>query len=128
MLLHDAKLYAIAYTCKTPIADVHDVDANGKFPAMSGWRERLERTIAERGETMRSASLKAKLGHNYVHGILKEDKDATVDRLLAICQALEVSPAFILLGQDAPPQVEELLLLMQASPERREAILALLRS
>jgi transcriptional regulator with XRE-family HTH domain len=76
---------------------------------------------------MRSASLRAGLGHNYIHGILKEDKDATVDRLLAICKALNVSPAFILLGQTAPPEVEELLLLMQANPERREAILALLR-
>ena len=128
MLCHARKIYAIADTGKTPIADVCGDHDDAMTFAMTDWRERLERTISERGETMRSASLKAGLGHNYIHGILKEDKDATVDRLLAICKALNVSPAFILLGQDAPPEVEALLLLMQNSPERRQAILALLRS
>ena len=128
MLCHGQNLYAIADTDKTPIADVRSKIGRAMEYAMADWRERLDRTISERGETMRSASLKAGLGHNYIHGILKEGKDSTVDRLLAICKALNVSPAFILLGQDAPPEAEALLLLMQNSPERRQAILALLRS
>lgn len=128
MLCHARNLYAIADTDKSSIADVRHEGEVAIDRVMADWRERLERTILERGETMRSASLKAGLGHNYIHGVLKEEKDATVDRLLAICKALNVSPAFILLGQDAAPEAEALLLLMQSSPERREAILALLRS
>lgn len=75
---------------------------------------------------MRSASLKAGLGHNYLHGIIKDGKDPTVERLMKVCSALNVSPAYILLG-DAPSEADDLLRLIQERPERLAAIVQLLR-
>lgn len=128
MLLMRENLFAIANAVNTSIADVREEHGSVTSWAMSAWRDRLAAAIEERGETMRSASLKASLGANYVHGILKDGKDPTVEKLLALCDALGVSPAYILLGEKMPPEVEALLLLMQSSKERREAILALLRT
>jgi transcriptional regulator with XRE-family HTH domain len=122
------KLFAIANAVKNSIADVRGEEASVIAFAMGTWRDRLAAAIEERGETMRSVSLKAKLGANYVHGVLKDGKDPTVEKLLAICQALNVSPAYVLIGETVPPEIEALLLLMQTSEARRKAILDLLRS
>lgn len=128
MLLMRKKVFAIANEGKSPIEDVHERTVAHMRTGMNEWRDRLAKAIEERGETMRSVSLKAGLGANYVHGILKDEKDPTVERLLAICQALNVSPAYILLGSETTPEVEAILLLMQGSESRRKAILDLLRS
>jgi lambda repressor-like predicted transcriptional regulator len=128
VLLMPDRVFAKANAVKTAIADVRDNEGCANTFDMTAWRDRLASAIEERGETMRSASLKAKLGANYVHGVLKDGKDPTVEKLLAVCEALGISPAYILLGDKAPPEVEALLLLMQTSPARRQAILDLLRT
>lgn len=90
------------------------------------WRQRLEAALTERGESMRSASLKAGVGANYIHGILKENKEPTVDRMIAICKTLNVSLSYILTGAKVSRETEGILRALEESPETRDAILALL--
>jgi transcriptional regulator with XRE-family HTH domain len=93
------------------------------------WRERLSRAIAEKKTSMRQASLGAGLGPGYLHSILTEGKDPTVQNLMKVCDQLNVSLWAILYGADLTAEDEELLRLYQAAPEdEREGLLRLLRS
>lgn len=64
----------------------------------TAWRTILLDALEARGETMRSASLKAGFGANYLHGVLKDGKDATVERLLQICKAFQIDPAALIVN------------------------------
>ena len=105
----------------------------GVLPDISGmkdedWRQRLTAAIKDKGTSMRALSLAAGLGPGYVHGLLKEGKDPTVDNLLKLCDQLGVSIAYILKNVSVNAETEEILgLLQSASPEARSGILALLR-
>ncbi len=77
---------------------------------------------------MRKVSLGARLGPGYVHSILKDGKDPTIDNLISVCREVGVSLSFVMYGLDIDRDVEELLLaLSEADPKRREAALTLLR-
>ncbi len=73
--------------------------------AMSGnqWRDRLRQAIKASGKSMREVSLAAGAAAGYVHGMLEADKDPTIDKLLAVCDAVPVSAIFVLYGVDALP-------------------------
>jgi len=61
-------------------------------------RERLSVVLENAGISMRKASLDAGLSETYVHGVIKLGRDPGVSKLVAVCTALEVSPAYILFG------------------------------
>lgn len=90
------------------------------------WRERLERSILDRGKTLNAVSVEAGFAPNYVHGVLRLGKEPTVGRLLTLCSVIPVSPIYILLGVDASPGDEEILRLLRDNPRAREGILAIL--
>lgn len=92
------------------------------------WRERLKAAVEDSGKSKRKISLEAGLGPGYVHSILSEGKDPTIDNLLAICREIGVSLSFIVYGMKVGPAEEELMALVQAAPEEdRQALLQILR-
>lgn len=93
------------------------------------WRERLEAEIIAQGRSLRSVSEKAGLGANYVYSILREGKEPSIERLLEICNVLDVSMSKILKGIEITPAEEEYLELLQSAPEElRQNVLGILRS
>jgi len=92
------------------------------------WRERLEDAIKSKGRSKRDVSIASGKGPGYVHSILKEGKDPTIDNLIAICGALNVSVYQILFGVEISPETEEILSLVEANPGARSGILQILRA
>lgn len=100
----------------------------GPGGAAATWRHRLNNELRARHETMRSASLKAGLGHNYLHGVLKNGKDMTVDRFLAVARALDADVHQILIGVASDSaEVAEIARRAAKSPQRVHLVLALFR-
>lgn len=100
------------------------------IPAMDEkWRDRLARSIEDSGKSKRAISLAAGKGAGYVHSILSEGKEPTIDPLIKICAELNVSINYIIYGYAVTVEDEEFLRLISNIPEReKEAILSLLRS
>lgn len=93
----------------------------------SDWRARLEDAIEKSGKSKREISLAAGKGHGYVHSIMVDGKDPTIDNLIAICQVLEVSLTQILYGVQMTPETQEILSLIESNPNMRSGILQILR-
>lgn len=58
------------------------------FPAMSEWRERLKECIEKDGRSLRSLSLAAKHGPNFVQQLLKNEKDPGFQKLADLLSVL----------------------------------------
>lgn len=69
----------------------------------------------------------AGFGPGYVHSIFSEGKDPTVEKLLAICDAVPVSAAYILYGVELDDDDMEILRGLQTDTETRSAILSLMK-
>lgn len=82
--------------------------------------------MAQSGKSMRAISLAASAAPGYVFGILESDKDPSIDKLLAVCDAIPVSPLYIILGVDALPDDVAILKALHENPAKRRGILALL--
>lgn len=91
------------------------------------WRERLRVALKTSGMSDRKVSLAAGFGAGYVHSIMVEGKDPTIEKLMAICEQIEVSVPYVLYGVDVTPEDLDLLTIMKQSPEKRDAVLTLLR-
>lgn len=89
-------------------------------------RRRLDGAIKERGVSRREISLKAGVGHNYVHGIIADGKEPTILRLAAVCDALGVSLLYILYGSDVSAEAAEIIRRLDENPAKRAALLDLL--
>lgn len=93
------------------------------------WRERLALAMAARGLKKREVSLAAGLGAGYVHSVLSDGKEPTIDRFLKVCDVIGVSLTHIIYGFDVSAEDEEFLKLLASAPvQERAAMLALLRS
>lgn len=92
----------------------------------SAWRARLQAAIEKSGRTPREISLKAGKGPGYLHSILKEGKDPTVNSIAAVCDTLNISVAWILLGVEMSRETEEIMKAIEGYPARRDAVLQLL--
>lgn len=92
------------------------------------WRDRLAAAIETSGKSKRAISLAAGNNPGYVHSILSEGKDPTIDNLIAVCRVIGVSLSEVVYGFDISPETEELMAeLSAAAPEDRAAMLTLLR-
>lgn len=91
------------------------------------WRARLAEAVEKNDKSARAISLAAGLGPGYVHSILKEGKDPTVDNLLAIAKQVNLSLSYLIYGVDLSRESEELLQLIQERPHSRRAVLDILR-
>lgn len=94
--------------------------------ADSDWKTRLQKAIDASGRSAREVSLKSGKGPGYIHSVLKEGKDPTVDSLVAVCATLNVSVSYILLGVEMSKESEAILQALEGSPDRRSAVLQLL--
>ena len=93
---------------------------------VSSWRERLRQAIKDRSLSKRSVSLRAQLGQGYLHSILDEGKEPTIQNLADVCAAIPVSMSYILYGFDVTPEDEAIIAAMHESPEKRQAVLTLI--
>lgn len=92
------------------------------------WRQRLADALTATGKSKREVSLAAGMGPGYLHSLLSEGKDPTVQNLIKVCEALGVSLSFILYGLDLTAQNEEILRLLQKStPGELGGLLQILR-
>jgi transcriptional regulator with XRE-family HTH domain len=87
------------------------------------WRKRLQEAVDKSGKSMRAISLTAGCSASYLHGILKEDKEPTLPRLVRICSEIGVSVTYIILGIEMSPTHEALLLLMSDLPDVQQQLL-----
>lgn len=93
----------------------------------TGWRGRLAAHLSDAKLSKRKVSLDSGNGPGYVHSILSEGKDPTIENLMAVCSAAGVSLSYILYGFDLTPEDEAIIAAMHESPEKRDAVLTLLR-
>lgn len=95
---------------------------------MSDWKTRLAAGIKANGKSQREVSLAAGMGPGYVHSLIKENKDPTVDHLLRVCEAAGVSLYYVLYGVQVGRDTEEIIQLLEASSKaKREGMLQVLR-
>ncbi|WP_208436278.1 XRE family transcriptional regulator [Bartonella phoceensis] len=95
---------------------------------IDGWRQRLSAALKKSGRSKRSISLAAGKGAGYLHSILTEGKEPTIESLARICHEINVSMNYVLYGQGVSPEDKEFIeLISKLSPEERQAILTLLR-
>lgn len=90
------------------------------------WRERLSRALADSGKSKRAVSLLTGSGPGYLHSILNDGKEPTIEKLISLCEALDVSVIYVLYGFDVGPDEAELLAALRDNPGKRDAILSLL--
>jgi transcriptional regulator with XRE-family HTH domain len=87
------------------------------------WRQRLQAAVDKSGKSMRAISLTAGCSASYLHGILKENKEPTLPRLVKICAVISVSVTYIILGIEMSPVHEQLLLLLSDLPSAQQQLL-----
>ncbi len=70
--------------------------------AMKG---RLRTRLDTQGLSLRAASIRAGLAKGYLHSILKEGREPTVQNLAKVCAANDISLAYVLLGFEVSSEV-----------------------
>ncbi len=92
------------------------------------WRGRLAAALEQSGKSKREVSIAAGMGAGYVHSLLGEGKDPTVQNLIKVCEVIGVSLSFVLYGYELTAENEEILrLLKAATPGERKGLLQILR-
>jgi ribonucleoside-diphosphate reductase alpha chain len=77
--------------------------------AIVDWRARLSAAIQKSGKSAREVSIAAGKGAGYVHSILKERKEPTVDSLLAVCLALNISVTDLIVDDQYSEDMTEII-------------------
>ncbi|WP_236761842.1 helix-turn-helix domain-containing protein [Agrobacterium tumefaciens] len=108
---------------RAKISEIEDIRVMG----IADWRARLQDALEASGKSAREVSLAAGKGPGYVHSILKEGKEPTVDNLIAICGVLNVSLSQVIYGIEMSAETAEILSLLENSPNARDGILKILR-
>ena len=93
-----------------------------------GWKIRLKDAASASGMSLRAISLNAGKSPGYMHSILVEGKDPTIDNLIKVCDVLSISLSYILYGVDITPESEEVLARLQQNPQLLDGVLRILRS
>lgn len=57
----------------------------------NGWRDKLRDAVEKSGRSRRDISIKAGLGHGYIHDLLTTKKRPNIDNLSAVAAQLNVS-------------------------------------
>ena len=94
--------------------------------ASDEWRGRLAAALEESGKSKRAVSIASGNAPGYLHGILAEGKEPTISKLIDVCDAIPVSPVYILYGLDVRPEDHAILEALHRNPRARDGILALI--
>jgi len=92
------------------------------------WRERLQSAVKSSGKSSRSISLAAGCGPGYLHSILSEGKDPTVEKLMAVCDQIPISGIYVLYGLEVNPDDLDILKALEEKPESRAGILSIIKN
>lgn len=90
------------------------------------WRARIRAAIKEKKLSMRRVSLDAGKAEGYLHSILADGKDPSIDNLTKVCEVIGISLPYALYGYDMTPETVRLLQLFESHPEKRDSILKLM--
>lgn len=77
-----------AIKAENPIHNIRRIETPPPLGPQDGWRFMMLETIKANGDTMRAVSLRAGLSTGYLHGVLIDGKDPTVEKFLAVCAAV----------------------------------------
>lgn len=77
-----------------------------------GWRIRLMACIEEEGRSLRSISLQAGLGQNYLNQMVSDRKEPGIEVVRRLCDVLNVSVTYIVTGNELSKLDEELLAIL----------------
>ena len=92
-----------------------------------GWRKRLAGALKEKKLSWNKASLCAGLSHGYIHGLLSDGKEPTLENFEAICAGNGLSVTEILLGLNLNAESEKILQALAELPkDRRDALVSFL--
>jgi len=105
------------------MSEIEDISAMSE-----DWRSRLAAGIKANKKTRRGVSLAAGMGAGYVSSLLKEEKDPTIDNLLKICAAADVSVYYVLYGVKIDRETEEIIQILSSSKTRTKGLLQVLRN
>ena len=93
------------------------------------WFKRLTDAIAETGEARRSISLRAGLAESYVQQMIQFGKQPSVDKFIALCEAIGRDPVEILTGARQDGDALQVLRLFSAmTPQQQQAFLDYLKT
>lgn len=95
-------------------------------PSSDQIRNRLAHALQEAGLSKRAASLNAGVSAGYVHSILEGVAEPTVAKLARICEANNLSLAYVIFGVELSPDAQKLLQIAQSDPKKMESLLSLL--
>lgn len=115
---------SVLYEGRAGLSEIADI------PGMldESWKTRLAQGIKANGKSQREVSLAAKLGQGYVNSLLKEGKDPTIENLVKVCAAANLSLSWVLFGVEMSRETEELIQEIERSgPARRAGLLQFLR-
>lgn len=93
---------------------------------LNDWRARLEAGIKANDKSLREVSLAAGKGPGYLHSILREGKDPTIDNLIKVCEAAGLSVYYVLYDVKVDRETEEIIQLLK-DPAQRKGLLQLLK-
>lgn len=88
-----------------------------------GWQTRLEKAVADDPRTPRAISKAAGLNANYLSELFNLGKAPSIDKLLALCEVLNISAAWVLTGLKASRRSEEMLVILGQLPEDQQTTL-----
>jgi len=114
---------SVLYEGRARVSEISDI------PGMNeSWQKRLARGIKANRLSQRRVSLDAGMGPGYVNSLIKEGKDPTVEHLIAVCRAAELSLSWVLFGVEISAETEQLMELLENAPKsKRESLLNLLK-
>jgi len=81
---------------ENPVHNIRRIETPPPLGPQDGWRFMMLEQIKANGDTMRGVSKRAGLSHGYVHGILIDGKDPTIDKFMAVCAAVPMDLPAIL--------------------------------
>lgn len=89
----------------------------------SGWRDRLQLAMKEKGLNMRSASIMAGKNHAYIYSLMKKQQEPNVDSLVEIANGIGISPIWLIFNINIDSETEKLILKYQSlDPKRQEIV------
>lgn len=87
------------------------------------WLARLKKAIEVDGRSMRAISLAAGLGANYLSEVIRNGKEPGVEKMMRICEAMNVSFTSIVTGVELDADAESYLrMLANLSPSERRSL------
>lgn len=120
-----ADMSSILYQRRARISEIADIPGMSK----DNWKSRLIKGIEAQGKSQREVSLAAGRGPGYVNSLLKEGKDPTIENLILVCRAANLSLAYVLFGFEISRETEDIVRALEStSPERRNGLLQFLQN